>query len=130
MEDKRKENPKKTKRTEGFVNDIKEVVEADRRISVRKLASMFEVSKSTIHAILHDDLGLSKESARWVPKLLSDEQKAARVWSSQEFVRLVEEHGEEVLDRIVTMDKIMLSLFTPETKQASKQWVRRGRRGR
>ena len=66
MEDKRKE---KTKRTERFVNSIKEVVEVDRRISVGKLASMFEVSKSIIHAVLHDDLGLSKKSARWVPKL-------------------------------------------------------------
>ena len=41
----------------------------DRRISVGKLASMFEVSKSIIHAVMHDDLGLSKKSARWVPKL-------------------------------------------------------------
>ena len=66
MEDKRKENPKKTKRMEGFVNGIKEVVEVDRRIPVGKLASMFEVSKSIIHAVLHDD---RDQTARWVPKL-------------------------------------------------------------
>ena len=59
-------------------------------------------------------------AARWVPKLLSKEQKTARVLSSQEFLRVVEEHGEEVLDRIVTIDETMISLFTPETKQACK----------
>ena len=82
MEDKRKHNPKKSKRTEEFINIVKEVVEAERRISIDQLASKFEVSKSTIHAVLHDNLKLSKKAVRWVPKFLSKEQKTARVFSS------------------------------------------------
>ena len=52
MKGKRKHNPKKSKRTEEFINIVKEVVKAERRISIDQLASKFEVSKSTIHAVL------------------------------------------------------------------------------
>jgi hypothetical protein len=36
-------------------------------------------SVSTTHAILHEDLGLEKKSARWVLNLLLDEQKQQHV---------------------------------------------------
>ena len=51
----------------------------------------------TIHRILHDDLGLVKKSARWVPKLLSQEQKEERVRTSRQMVKLIREKGKGVL---------------------------------
>jgi hypothetical protein len=47
----------------------------DRRVKVRRLALAHGVSKNTIHYTLHQDLNLSKKSARWVPKLLTDKMK-------------------------------------------------------
>lgn len=83
----------------------------------------------TIHNILHDDLGLSKKSARWVPKLLSDGQKNEQVRISQQFIADVHRHSMDYLNKIVTMDETMISLHTPETKKQSKRWVPKGKPG-
>jgi hypothetical protein len=50
----------------------------DPGVTVRKLALAHGVSKNTIHNTFHKDLNLSKKSARWVPKLLTDERKMER----------------------------------------------------
>lgn len=49
-------------------------VKEDGRVNIRDLAAANGASYGTILNILHNDLGLVKKSARWVPKLLSDEQ--------------------------------------------------------
>jgi hypothetical protein len=41
--------------------------------------------------ILHKELGLVKKSARWVPKLLSQEQMESRVKTSAAFVKMVQD---------------------------------------
>jgi hypothetical protein len=80
----------------------------------------------TIHAILNDNLGLVKKSACWVPKLLSLAQKKERVDCSGDFLGLLRRHSLVVLNNIVTMDETAVSFHTPETKLASKQWVKKG----
>ena len=80
----------KTKRTASSVAAVvAAAIEEDRRFTVRSLVSATGLSTMTIHRILKDDLGLVKKSARWVPKLLSDAQKKARVERCEEFLRLV-----------------------------------------
>ena len=44
---------------------------------------------SLIINIIHDDLGLVKKSARWVSKLLSQEQKDNRIACSRELKKVV-----------------------------------------
>jgi hypothetical protein len=36
------------------------------------------ISEATIFKILHEDLGMNKVSARWIPKLLYSKQKLCR----------------------------------------------------
>jgi hypothetical protein len=79
-----------------------------------------------MNKILHDDLGLVKKSTRWVPKLLSDDQRKERVRTCTEFVAAINRRSMAMLDRIVTMDETMVSYHTPETKKASKQWIKKG----
>ncbi len=76
--DLRHTNPKKTRRTNDAVASIA-AVEKNRRITVRELAAVHGLTFGTVQAILTDDLGLVKKSARWVPKLLSSDQKQ-REW--------------------------------------------------
>ena len=78
-DDQRPLNSKKTKRTLGVVAAVAADIKADPRATCRDLATAHGVSYGTMHNILHVELGLSKKSARWVPKLLSDEQKEERV---------------------------------------------------
>jgi hypothetical protein len=74
-EDQRHFNPKKTVRTASLIAAVAAAVEDDCHLGVKYLAAAHGVSVYTIHSILHKDLGLENKSARWVPKLLSDEQK-------------------------------------------------------
>ena len=50
---------------------------------------------SLIINIIHDDLGLVKKSARWVPKLLSQEQKDNRIACSRELKKVVMDDVED-----------------------------------
>jgi hypothetical protein len=87
------------------------------------------MSVSAIHAVLHDDLGLEKKSARWVPKLLNDVQKQQHVKVCSEFVKAVHRHSLAMLDSIVTMDKTMVCYHTPQSKKQSQQWIQKGQPG-
>jgi hypothetical protein len=68
---------------------------------------------------------IEKKSARWVPKLLSEEQKQERVHACNEFISAVRRRSMAMLDNIVTM----ISHHTPETKKQSKQWIKKGQPG-
>jgi histone-lysine N-methyltransferase SETMAR len=50
----------------------------DRRLKVHELADMVGISKSAIHRILTENLDMRKLCARWVPRLLTMEQKQRR----------------------------------------------------
>jgi AraC-like DNA-binding protein len=125
--DQRYLSAKKTKRTASLIAAV--AVEKDRRVTLQELSSELSASYGTIRRILKDELGLSKKSARWVPKLLSKDQKQQRVEKSQDFVKLVQRRSMAVLNNIVTMDESAVSFHTPETKQQSKQWVKKGQPG-
>ena len=73
-DDQRHKNPKKTVRTAAMIASVAAAIEEDRRRDIRSLASAHGTTVWTISTILHQDLGLVKKSARWVPKLLSDAQ--------------------------------------------------------
>ena len=61
-----------------IVSKIKEIIEGDARFTVRDIARKVGISLSTVHLILKKHLNVRKISARWVPHLLTDEQK--RQW--------------------------------------------------
>ena len=50
-------------------------VRADRRVTVRRLAEIHGVSKSSTDVILRERLHMKKLCARWVPRLLTLDQK-------------------------------------------------------
>jgi hypothetical protein len=127
--DRRKFSAKKTKRTAAIIAAVAADVAEDRRVSVKVLASVHGVSVGTMFNILRDDLGLVKKSARWVPKLLSEEQKLERVRTCRDFVAAVQRHSMSMLEDIVTMDETMVCYHTPETKKQSKQWIKKGKPG-
>jgi hypothetical protein len=100
--DQRHSSAKKTKRTGNVLASIAATVEKDRQIMVCELAATHGLLIGTVHAILKDDLGLVKKSARWVPKLLSSSQKKERVDSSSDFLVLLRRHSLAVLNNICT----------------------------
>ena len=70
--------PKSASRKE-IVSKIKKIIEGDARFTVRDIARKVGISLSTVHLILKKHLKVRKISARWVPHLLTDEQKRQRI---------------------------------------------------
>ncbi len=127
-DDQRHLNAKKTKRTH-IIATVAADVNADWQVTCRDLATAHGVSYGTMHNILHEELGLVKKSARWVPKLLSEDQKKERVRICTEFVTASHRRSMAIMDNIVTMDETMVSYHTPQTKRQSKQWIKKGSPG-
>ena len=57
----------------GNVTKVESAISNDRRHTVRDLAEIAGLGKPTVHRILKSDLKMSKASARWVPRLLSED---------------------------------------------------------
>ena len=73
------------------------------------------ISHGTVHQILTEDLNYSKKSARWVPRLLTADQKKARLEASEEFVKLVRRQPEG--NRKASLAKLLqwMSQWYPST---------------
>lgn len=70
QDDKRPGRPK-TVTCEETVAKIHNFVLNDRRLKVRKLVGVADISSDRLHYIVHEVLHMKKFSARWLPRLLS-----------------------------------------------------------
>ncbi|RUS86550.1 hypothetical protein EGW08_005689 [Elysia chlorotica] len=109
--------------TEKNVSTVEGLVKQDRRITVKQLASETRISVGSVEKILHDHLNLNKVSARWVPRLLTADQKKERADCCKHLLRL-EANDDLFFQKIVTMGETWIYQFDPEPKNASMQWKR------
>ena len=107
--------------TEDSVCEVKILVLEDRRVTFKQLAAITKMSVDSIETNVHDHLHMSKVSARWVPRLLTPNQKEQRADSCKEVVEL-ESKDTRFFYGIVTMDETWVHHFDPEMKSSSMQW--------
>lgn len=112
--------------TPDIVEKIEKLISEDARLKKKQLSAIVGVSDTTILRILHDHLGMSKVSARWVPRMLTPLHKQQRIEASKHFLELCSEESTPVLERIVTGDETWVHHFEPESKQESMQWHKKG----
>lgn len=108
--------------SEDFVASVHEVVEEDRRLTVRQISDIVGISKDSVRKILREDLFMNKVCARWVPKMLKDDQKRKRAEVCQELLDRFNIDREGFIGRLVTVDETWVHHYDPETKQQSMQW--------
>ena len=101
--------------TSEMIDKIHDMVFSDRGIKVH------EISRVTMFSILYEKLGVKKILARWVPRLLSEENKHNRVVDSQAILVFFRRNPEEFLRRSITVDETWIHHYIPETKKQSKQ---------
>ncbi|KAG5342870.1 SETMR methyltransferase, partial [Acromyrmex heyeri] len=65
--------------TEEIVEKVHDMILADRRTKVHEVAEAIDVSYGTAFNILHDNLRMKRLSARWVPRLLTVDNKWMRL---------------------------------------------------
>lgn len=111
-----------TAKTEDVVKKVDDAVQQDRRLTTRQLSEMVGVSHNTIHKILTEELGKRKVCAKWVPHLLTEEQKTVRVLLCSNHLRRYQSQGLGFLQRIVACDETWAHSWEPELKRQSASW--------
>ncbi|KYQ55127.1 hypothetical protein ALC60_05979, partial [Trachymyrmex zeteki] len=74
----------KTATNEEMVNKVLDIVMSDRRLKLREIVGMVGISEERVFHILHEILGMRKLTSRWMPRLLTVENKCVRMTISKE----------------------------------------------
>ena len=106
------------------IDRVRLAIEGDRRLTVRELGNNLGIPKTTVWEILNKILGMTRACAKFIPKLLTTEQKELRSEIAQDNLEMVSD-DEKVLKTVITGDESCVYGYDPETKQQSSQWKRR-----
>ena len=98
------------------------MVEQDARLSVKDIASC------TGTTILKKRLDLRKVCARWVPHLLTQEQKTQRLKCARELLKTYKGCNSRVISNLLTGDETWVHMFEPQRRADNKQWKRKDQR--
>ena len=80
-----------------------------------------DISFGAVKSILAGILGMSKVSARWVSRMLTDDQKRTQLDISRYLLSRYEDDPVDFIERDVTQDETWVHHFDPESKMQSKQ---------
>ena len=102
---------------------MKTLIEEDARYTVQEIEELSGIHSSSILKILRERLGLRKICARWVPHLLTDEQKQSRVRLASQVIEKKDKCDRHRLEEIDTGDETWIYHFQPDFKAKNKVWV-------
>ncbi len=120
-QDKERPSRKMTVRTLANVRAVQDVVLQDRRATVRQVAAEVQLSTGSVHNILRHDLDLKKKAPKFVPMILTADQKQLRIEICRENLKSTQDPL--FLWSVITRDESWFSILEPEQKQKSCQWV-------
>jgi len=109
-----------------IIEQVHDMVLDDWWMKVCEIAETIGFSKECVGYILHEELNMKKLCARWVPCLLTADQKCTRMKISEQCLECFNKNKTDFVCRFVTMDEIWIHHYTPESKQQSKQWTEAG----
>ncbi|XP_051809812.1 uncharacterized protein LOC127535540 [Acanthochromis polyacanthus] len=107
-----------TSTTPENVQEIEQIVCQDRRLTIKEIAYMVNMSFGTVQAILTSNLNLHRVAAKFVPRLLTPEQKQQRVKVCDD-LRQQAQDDPTFTSRIITGEEIWVYDYNTETKQQS-----------
>jgi len=97
---------------------IQEIIRQERRRTIRDIAEEVEVDYGTCKRFLTEELGMHRVAAKFVPGILTADQKQQRVNVCTE-LRQLGSDDETFLSRAITGDESWVYGYDPETKRQS-----------
>ena len=70
-------------RTPELIGQIKNFMNKDRRVYIETIRAQFDVSVGTVHTIIRKELKMRKICAKFVPRVLREDQKERRCHDSR-----------------------------------------------
>jgi len=110
-----------TSRTDENIKKICDAIMFDRYRTINKLEALTGVSWSSCQRILTKELHTKRAAAKFVPCLLSEDQRANRLDVRREMKDQLKTDP-DFLSRISTGDESWCYGYDPKTKQQSSQW--------
>jgi len=104
------------------IEKVRSVIRENRRLTIREVSQEVGICKSSCHTILTEKLKMNRVAAKFVPRLLTEEQKYNRVSVSKELSDL-SNSDENFLKNVITIDETWVYGYEVETKVQSSQCV-------
>ena len=114
-----------TSTNDDHVHRVRAVIRGNRRLTVREVADEVGISVGSCHQIFTEKFQERRVSAKFVPRLLTDDQRENRFEISQELFANAN-GNEKFLKNIITGDETWVSGCDVETKMQSSQWMGKG----
>ena len=86
---------------------------ADRKLKLRETADTLKIPEGNVFTNLHEHLSMRKLCSKWVPRLLTVDQKQQRVDDSERCLELFQRNTKDFFMRYVTMDETWIHHYTP-----------------
>ena len=128
VEDDTRPGRPKTSVTKANIAAVKIVVEQDARLAVKDIASCTGISEGSVQTILKRRLALGKVCARWVPHLLTEEQKTQRHKRAREILKTYTGCTSRVISNLLTGDETWVHMFESQRRADNKQWKRKAQK--
>ena len=114
-----------TSRNESTINQVREAIEQDSRMSTRDLSELLNVDNATIHRILTEELSLHYVCSVWIPHQLTAKNMELRVGSAKAIRKCLHSLKAAKFDRYVVTDETWVTFDPQHTKTESKVWIAR-----
>lgn len=114
-----------TETTSENIEQIRDIIGIDPHVTVDELQAETDLSHGTIQRIISDHLNLRKITARYIPKHLTDSQRAERVRICKENLAKFESGAWRLCD-VVTGDESWFDHTRIGRKSSNSAWVARG----
>jgi histone-lysine N-methyltransferase SETMAR len=105
LEDDPREGHPKNATTLEIIEQVHDMVLDDWRMTVCKIAETIGISKECVGYILHKELDMKKLCARWVPRLLTADQKCTRMKISEQCLEHFNKNKTDFVHLFITMDE-------------------------
>ena len=110
-----------TSRTDSNIDRVKQLVHADRRLTVKMICEELSIGRDAVWKILTENLKMPKLCAKMVPKILSKHQRQQRFTVCQDITEHLEAEP-DLLNSVITGDETSVFEYDPETKRQSREW--------
>jgi len=107
-----------TSRNDELIDQVRTLVMQDLRVTVQELVEEVGINTGSVHSILTDDLAMWRVSAKFMPKLLTMEQKQLCLEVVQDTLDSTNSNPKFLIIE-TTGDELWIYGFDPETKAQS-----------
>ncbi|XP_049267279.1 protein GVQW3-like [Rhipicephalus sanguineus] len=103
------------------IAEVNAVVMRDRRVTIREIAEEVGISTFSADSVMTEDLAMKRVPAKFVPELLTVEQKQLRVEVSQDMLDFTSSDP-NFMNTIITVDESWVYGHDQETRSQSSRW--------